>query len=57
MQRAAEKAMQGAESTRDMVAKRGRSKNLGERGKEYLNPGAMSTALIFEAMSEFVAEN
>ncbi|MFW6181615.1 MAG: dihydroxyacetone kinase subunit DhaL [Spirochaetota bacterium] len=57
LQRASEKAKEGAESTRNMVAKRGRARNLGERGKGYMDPGAMSTALIFEAMSEYVSQN
>jgi dihydroxyacetone kinase-like protein len=55
LQAAAEKAREGAESTRDMVAKRGRSRNLGERGKGYLDPGSMSITLIFEAMTEYVS--
>jgi dihydroxyacetone kinase-like protein len=57
LQRAAVKAREGAESTRGLVAKRGRARNLGERGKGYLDPGSMSTALIFEAMSEYVSEH
>lgn len=57
MQRAAEKAREGAESTRDMAAKRGRSRNLGERSRGYVDPGAISTALIFEAMSEYVSRS
>ena len=57
MQRAAAKAREGAESTSDMAAKRGRSRNLGERSRGYVDPGAISTALIFEAMSEYVSRS
>jgi dihydroxyacetone kinase-like protein len=54
VRRAALAARIGAESTRDMVGKRGRAKNLGERGRNHIDPGAMSMALIFEAISEHV---
>jgi len=53
---AAEKAYQGAEKTKDMVAKRGRSKNLGDRSKGYVDPGAVSTSLIFRAMADYFSE-
>jgi dihydroxyacetone kinase-like protein len=54
--RAAEKAAAGAESTREMVATRGRAKNLGQRSIGYMDPGAKSTSLIIEAMAKYLAE-
>jgi dihydroxyacetone kinase-like protein len=51
---AAEKAREGAEATRSMVGKRGRSKNLGERGVGYIDPGAVSTALIFGVICDYI---
>ena len=53
--RAAKKAREGAEGTKKMVATKGRAKNLGQRSIGYPDPGAMSTAIIFEAMAEFFA--
>jgi len=50
---AAEAAEAGAEKTRNMVAKKGRSKNVGERGLGYKDPGAASMALIFKTMAEY----
>jgi len=50
---AAEEARRGAESTRNMIARKGRSKNLGERSVGYIDPGAESTHLIFKALAEF----
>jgi dihydroxyacetone kinase-like protein len=54
--KAAQRAKAGAESTKNMVAKRGRSKNVGERSIGYMDPGAMSTALIFTAIAEYFTE-
>ena len=54
-QRAAAAARRGAEATKDMVAKRGRAANLAERSRGHVDPGAMSMALLFEALSEYVA--
>jgi dihydroxyacetone kinase-like protein len=51
---AAEKAEQGAESTKDMVSKRGRSKNLGERSKGYIDAGAKSLSIIFRTMADYI---
>jgi len=47
---AAEKAKEGAESTKEMISKRGRSRNLGERSKGFIDPGAMSTYFIFKGI-------
>ena len=55
-EKAAVKAREGAESTRNMVAKRGRSKNVGQRSLGFIDPGAMSTALIFGAIAEYFKE-
>ena len=49
---AAKAARTGAESTKDLVAKHGRAKNLGERTRGHYDAGAMSTALIYEAFAK-----
>lgn len=46
---AATAAQEGADSTKDLVAKFGRAKNLGERSRGTLDAGAVSTALIYRA--------
>jgi dihydroxyacetone kinase-like protein len=52
---AADKAAQkGADSTKDLAAKFGRAKNLGERSRGTLDAGAVSTALIYHAYAETV---
>jgi dihydroxyacetone kinase phosphoprotein-dependent L subunit len=51
--KAAAKAREGAESTKNMVAAKGRAKNLGERSLGFIDPGSMSTTVIFEAMAEY----
>ncbi|WP_334115724.1 dihydroxyacetone kinase subunit DhaL [Ligilactobacillus sp.] len=40
------------ESTRDMVAKKGRASYLGERSVGHLDPGAVSSGYLFEALLE-----
>ena len=47
---AAKAAQEGAEATRDMVAKHGRARYVPDAGRGHLDPGAVSTALIFETM-------
>ena len=54
---AADAAQKGADSTKDLVAKFGRAKNLGERSRGTLDAGAVSTALIYRAYSEAVKNN
>ena len=54
---AAEAARKGAESTRELVARRGRAKYLGERAIGHIDPGAASIALIFEAVGEWWMAN
>lgn len=51
---AAEAATAGAESTKSLVAKHGRAKNLGERSVGHIDAGATSLALIFQAFAETV---
>ncbi|NIA69536.1 dihydroxyacetone kinase subunit L [Pelagibius litoralis] len=54
LQAAAVAAAEGAESTRQMVATKGRSANLGERSLGHIDPGAASTALIVATMAKAV---
>ncbi|NIH82066.1 MULTISPECIES: dihydroxyacetone kinase subunit DhaL [Amycolatopsis] len=49
---AAEGAAAGAESTVDLVARKGRASYLGERSAGHLDPGARSTALLLEAFAK-----
>ena len=51
---AADAAQKGADSTKDLVAKFGRAKNLGERSRGTLDAGAISTALLYRAYAETV---
>ena len=51
---AAEAAQRGADSTKELVAKFGRAKNLGERSRGTLDAGAISTALIYRAYADAV---
>jgi dihydroxyacetone kinase-like protein len=47
-------AREGAESTRNMIAKHGRAKNLGERAIGYIDPGSVSTAVFFEVIADYI---
>lgn len=49
---AEEAARNGAEGTKDLVARFGRAKNLGERTLGYPDPGATSIVLIFKGFYE-----
>jgi len=51
---AAEAAQKGADSTKDLAAKFGRAKNLGERSRGTFDAGAVSTALIYRAYADAV---
>ena len=53
---AGEAAQKGADSTKDLIAKFGRAKNLGERSRGTLDAGAVSTALIYQAYAETVKQ-
>jgi dihydroxyacetone kinase-like protein len=52
LERAAEAAAQGAEATKNMRAKFGRARNLGDRTLGHPDPGAVSVSLIFKGFSE-----
>jgi dihydroxyacetone kinase-like protein len=52
---ATQAAKGGMESTKDMVATMGRAKSLGDRALGHADPGAISTHLILECMTEYVA--
>ena len=56
-QAAAKAAMQGAESTKDMLARQGRAKYLGERAIGHQDAGATTIALMFEAIRDWWEEN
>lgn len=49
--RAVEAARVGCESTRPMVAQRGRASYLGERAVGHLDPGAVSSRILVEALA------
>lgn len=52
MAAAVEAARNGAEATRDMIARKGRSSRLGERALGHVDPGAASAVTIIEAMAK-----
>jgi dihydroxyacetone kinase-like protein len=47
----------GRDATEPLVARKGRASYLGERSAGHLDPGATSTALLFQALAETLAEN
>ncbi|WP_127842582.1 dihydroxyacetone kinase subunit DhaL [Actinomyces wuliandei] len=51
---AAQAAARGRDATEAMVARRGRASYLGERSVGYIDPGAASTTLILQALSEVI---
>ncbi len=51
-----EAAAKGRDSTKDMVAKFGRSSRLGERSRGVLDAGATSCCIILTAMADGIAE-
>lgn len=57
LEKAVQKAKEGADSTMDMVSNKGRSSRLGERSKGSLDPGATSAYLIlstfYQSMIKF----
>ena len=55
MGKAAEAAEKGAASTKDMVARFGRARNLGERSRGFADPGATSISLIFRGFAGALA--
>lgn len=52
LQQAATAAVQGAEATKNMRARFGRARNLGDRVIGHPDPGAVSVSLIFQGFSE-----
>lgn len=54
---AAEAARNGADSTRELIARRGRAKYLGERGSGHIDPGALTIAIFFAAIDDWWTEN
>jgi dihydroxyacetone kinase-like protein len=44
----------GAASTADMLASLGRARNLGERARGHVDPGALSISLVFEGMARAI---
>ncbi len=57
LERAAAAAEEGAMRTKQYTAKFGRAKSLMERAVGYEDAGALSVAIIFRAMNEFVKES
>jgi phosphoenolpyruvate---glycerone phosphotransferase subunit DhaL len=51
-----EAAVKGRDSTRDMVAKKGRASRLGERSRGVLDPGATSCCLILCSMADSIRQ-
>ena len=52
---AASAARAGSDATEPLVARKGRASYLGERSAGHLDPGSVSTALLFEALAEALA--
>lgn len=58
IQKAAQATSHGVELTRDMISKKGRSKNFRDKTLGHPDTGAVSTSLIFETLaSELVDQN
>lgn len=53
---AAKAAVNGFKSTKDMVARHGRARNLGDRVIGHLDAGAASISIIFTSFSQCIAE-
>lgn len=56
LQNAVAAAARGVESTKDMVAKKGRAKFLGEKSRGFQDAGATSLYLVLEAMAKYLNE-
>jgi dihydroxyacetone kinase phosphoprotein-dependent L subunit len=54
LQAAANGAEAGADSTKEMVARKGRASRLGDRSKGHVDPGAASAALFFRSIESAV---
>ncbi len=55
-QDAAVAARNGANSTKMMVAKRGRAKNMGDKAMGHIDPGATSMAILFASFSQSIEQ-
>lgn len=55
-QAAAQAAMVGAESTKNMMAKKGRAKFLREKSIGYIDAGSMTMAIIITAMADYIKD-
>ncbi|MDN3310054.1 dihydroxyacetone kinase subunit DhaL [Microbacterium oryzae] len=53
---AARAARAGSDATEALVARRGRASYLGERSAGHLDPGSVSSALLFEALADALTE-
>jgi dihydroxyacetone kinase-like protein len=51
-----EAAVKGRDSTRDMVARKGRASRLGERSRGTLDPGATSCCLVLSSMADSIKQ-
>ncbi len=51
LSKAAIAAAAGAEATRQMAPRMGRARTMGERGIGFIDPGALSVAIIFEGLA------
>jgi phosphoenolpyruvate---glycerone phosphotransferase subunit DhaL len=51
LDKAALAAAQGAEATREMAARVGKAKTMGDRAKGFVDPGALSVTIIFEGLA------
>ena len=54
MQKAADAAKAGAESTKEIAARFGRARNIGERSLGHADPGATSISYIFQSFADTV---
>ncbi|MDR9828797.1 dihydroxyacetone kinase subunit DhaL [Vibrio sp. FNV 38] len=54
---AAKAARNGAEATKDMVAMRGRAKNMGDKALGFIDPGATSMAILFESFDQAIKQH
>ena len=52
---ALEAAAAGRDATAEMIARKGRASYLGERSAGHIDPGAASTALLFEVLAQALA--
>ncbi len=52
LSQAVEAAETGAQSTKDMAARFGRAKNIGQQSKGHPDPGAMSVSFMFKGFAE-----